>query len=162
MYGYVLQDPANLIDPSGNCPTCIIGAVVGGIVQGGLNAYQGYTGGARTDQIILSSFGGLAIGATTGAIGGATGLLGGTAAASIGAGLNNALNQAIYGNGSFNPSSMGQAALIGGAFGGIGATATASGFSSLLTPQGVGALSGVIGPLAGSSAASGIPNRCSK
>jgi hypothetical protein len=31
LYGYVLQDPVNWIDPSGNCPWCIAGAGMGAV-----------------------------------------------------------------------------------------------------------------------------------
>jgi len=27
LYGYVLQDPINFVDPSGNCPWCIAGII---------------------------------------------------------------------------------------------------------------------------------------
>ncbi|MGP4044768.1 DUF6531 domain-containing protein [Streptomyces sp. 2A115] len=38
-YNYADNDPANLADPSGNCPTCI-GAGLGALVSGGIYAYQ--------------------------------------------------------------------------------------------------------------------------
>ncbi|WP_406168701.1 DUF6531 domain-containing protein [Streptomyces sp. NBC_00996] len=37
-YNYADNDPANLSDPSGNCPMCI-GAVIGGVVSGGVYAF---------------------------------------------------------------------------------------------------------------------------
>ncbi|MFF4349981.1 DUF6531 domain-containing protein [Streptomyces sp. NPDC001530] len=37
-YNYADNDPANLSDPSGNCPMCI-GAAIGGIVSGGVYAF---------------------------------------------------------------------------------------------------------------------------
>jgi RHS repeat-associated protein len=38
-YNYADNDPANLADPSGNCPTCI-GAGIGALVSGGIYAFQ--------------------------------------------------------------------------------------------------------------------------
>jgi RHS repeat-associated protein len=38
-YNYADNDPANLADPSGNCPTCI-GAGIGAVISGGIYAFQ--------------------------------------------------------------------------------------------------------------------------
>lgn len=65
LYGYVLNDPINLIDPSGNCPWCI-GAVVGGIASGTM----AYLSGADAKGVMIAAgvgaiSGGLTSGAST-------------------------------------------------------------------------------------------------
>ena len=58
LYGYVLQDPINLIDPSGLCPWCL-GAVLGG-------GYALITGGSVTEIIAGAVLGGLTSGWSVG------------------------------------------------------------------------------------------------
>ena len=55
LYGYVLNDPVNLVDPSGNCPACATGAV-GAIVGAGAalaNSSSCSFGGKAIDINIL-------------------------------------------------------------------------------------------------------------
>lgn len=71
-YAYANNDPVNQADPSGRCPLCIsagIGAVIGGVVEGGIYSWQ-----HRNDAQF--SWGGLAGATGKGAlIGGAAGAL---------------------------------------------------------------------------------------
>lgn len=60
LYGYVFNDPINLIDPSGNCPWCI-GALIGGIASGGAAYLAG--GDART--VVVSAAAGAIAGAAS-------------------------------------------------------------------------------------------------
>ena len=41
LYAYVGNDPLNATDPSGNCPWCIFGAVVGAGLEAGVEDYHG-------------------------------------------------------------------------------------------------------------------------
>lgn len=79
LYGYVGNDPANVTDPTGECPWCVFGGIVGG----GLQAYAEYRNGT------LSTRGGaarIAIATASGAIGGgaATAISRGISAANAG------------------------------------------------------------------------------
>jgi RHS repeat-associated protein len=101
-YAYTWNNPVNLTDPDGNCPTCpaaAAGAVIGGLIGGGLEiASQLINKGTISDW---NAVGGSAIqGAVTGAVAGftaGTSLLG-TAAASGGANaVGGTLNRSIQG-----------------------------------------------------------------
>jgi RHS repeat-associated protein len=106
LYGYVLNDPINLVDPNGlyGIPGAAVGGVVGGIV-GGLGAA---IGGASPLGIAAGAAAGLAGGAAGGALGITPGL-----GASIGA-FTGALGNAASGG---NPGAIAGGAL-GGAYGG--------------------------------------------
>lgn len=60
LYGYVINDPINLVDPSGNCPWCI-GAAVGGIASGA----SAYLAGGDISTIAISATIGAAAGAAS-------------------------------------------------------------------------------------------------
>ena len=63
LYAYVSNDPLNQSDPTGECPWCVVGAVIGG----GLQAYSEYRAGTlNTPQGALR----VAIAAGSGALGG--------------------------------------------------------------------------------------------
>lgn len=62
LYGYVMQDPVNMVDPTGNCPPCFWGAVVGGTASG-LTAYASNVRGVDLAVAI-------GIGAASGALSG--------------------------------------------------------------------------------------------
>ena len=47
LYGYVGNDPVNLTDPTGNCPSCVIGAFIGGGLDLGIQLYS--NGGSFSD-----------------------------------------------------------------------------------------------------------------
>ena len=81
LFGYVLNDPVNLIDPSGKFLS-ILGGAIGGGIAGGLaggvvGAISSYLGGGSGSDIINSAI----VGAATGAIVG--GVAGGLAGAGI-------------------------------------------------------------------------------
>ncbi len=68
-YNYVLNRPLYVSDPNGRCPWCV-GAIVGGIVEGGIDLGKQYSinGHGSLNNFSWSEFGG-AVGG--GAIGGA-------------------------------------------------------------------------------------------
>src|SRR5207244_22551 len=73
-YSYIYNRPTFATDPDGRCPPCI-GAIVGGVVQGGWNlGTQLYHNGGHISQVsgreVAANFVG---GAVSGAIAGATG-----------------------------------------------------------------------------------------
>ena len=74
-YSYVMNDPVNLTDPDGRCPTCIAGALIGGGIQAYKEIQNGNLGGDRSvgDKMqALGRIGGEAlIGAMSGGLGGA-------------------------------------------------------------------------------------------
>lgn len=121
LYGYVLNDPINLKDPSGLffVPGAIAGGVIGAVVGGAGAAI----GGADAYGIAAGAAAGLA----GGIIGGGLGVYPGIGAA-IGAGFG-AFGNAVTGG---NPGSIAGGAIgggLGGAVGGLpgpGATATAA------------------------------------
>jgi RHS repeat-associated protein len=88
-YSYVYNRPMSITDPDGRCPPCI-GAVVGGVVEGGWNlGTQLYSNGGDLGAVSWKEVGANALGgAVTGAIAGATG--GGSLLfdAAVGAGAN--------------------------------------------------------------------------
>lgn len=117
LYGYVLNDPVNLIDPSGNCPWCI-GAAIGGIASG----TSAYLAGGDISTIAISATIGAAAGAVSmGASAFATSASGIIATnALIGAGANIATQLATGTSvDNLNYTSVG----ISAAAGGIGAAA---------------------------------------
>ena len=67
-YCYVGGNPVNATDPSGECPQCAIGAVIG-IVWGGVN---GYLAGDRGSQLMVDVLAGAGTGALAGLTGGAS------------------------------------------------------------------------------------------
>ena len=64
LYGYVLGDPVNFVDPDGNTPVTVVGGVVGGAIAGalvgGVGAYYGSGGdwGAVSNGIAMGMIGG--------------------------------------------------------------------------------------------------------
>lgn len=86
LYGYVLQDPVNLTDPTGNCPQCIavgVGAATGGFIGGiggAINSPPGFkcTLAGAAAGAIGGALGGAVMGLSAGAttVGGALGGIG--------------------------------------------------------------------------------------
>lgn len=148
LYGYTFNDPVNFTDPSGLNPAIVVGAVMGAVTQGTANYCSAQENGASTSDTALSVFGGAEIGAAAGAYAGSTGFLGGTTAAAVAAGANNAMNQKIFG-GVVHGGPVVSAAVVGGAFGGLAGGAIGGVTSTVLTPQGVGIVSGVVGSIGG-------------
>ena len=65
LYGYVANDPINLVDPSGKCPFCIPGAIVGtGVLVGAINAIGTANQPGANFSSVATSFG---VGFVTGA-----------------------------------------------------------------------------------------------
>ena len=94
-YAYTLNDPVNMTDPDGECPICIsgvVGAGIGAIVGGGIEAYKQAKAGKGFDagKIASSAVKGALVGAAVGVTGGAamevvalTGATGAGAAATV-------------------------------------------------------------------------------
>jgi RHS repeat-associated protein len=131
-YTYANNNPIEYNDPSGHCPTCLIGLVVGAIA---LTAIVAYT----HPNLSLSDYATAAVvGATAGLLVG-TGVGGGLgiamAAAYVGAGAGIATAAAAYtvtSGASYNTQAMGANAMIGGVTG--GATALTGPSAGLLDP----------------------------
>ncbi len=81
LYGYVVNDPVNFVDPDGHFVWVIAGALIGGLVNAGATvvANGGFDG--LTARQLAGSFAG---GAVAGALGALAGPLGGTIAGAIG------------------------------------------------------------------------------
>ncbi|HEY4871714.1 MAG TPA: LamG-like jellyroll fold domain-containing protein [Candidatus Dormibacteraeota bacterium] len=83
-YSYVADNPLNAADPSGNCPWCLVGAVVGAVAGGGIDlAVQLHNNGGHFDQVNWGETAGWAV---TGAFVGGTMGLGATMLAGAAAG----------------------------------------------------------------------------
>ena len=102
-YAYVLNNPLTYNDPTGEVWHIVIGAVVGGVINLGIKAYQGKIT-TLTDGFVAFGIGALAggIGAATGGVafaaaGGAAGGAGGFAAGALGAGTGAAFSSPIQG-----------------------------------------------------------------
>ncbi|WP_185754273.1 RHS repeat domain-containing protein [Luteibacter sp. 9135] len=91
-YQYVGSAPTTYTDPSGHCPTCLVGAIVGGLI-GGVTGYisDGWRGAAA------GALAGTVTGALGGLIGPAAGAIGNSIAGSIGAALARGGATAAYG-----------------------------------------------------------------
>lgn len=118
LYGYVLGDPINYMDPDGQHPAAVggfIGAVVGGVM--------GYKSGGRAGAIKGAIHGAIA-GMVGGSMyGGVTGGLAGAGAGAIGAGLGEAAAQAFEmwmgWRCEWDPQAMAWSMVFGGIFGGV-------------------------------------------
>lgn len=126
IYGYVNGNPVNLADPSGNCPWCLAGAIIGATANTG---FQLYRNGGDLSQIDIQQVG---LAAAGGMLGGGLGTV--TAALELGTASNiitNALgsglisgaqqiaNNALHGECAMKD--VESSALKGAAFGGLGA-----------------------------------------
>lgn len=109
-YAYCAGNPVNLVDYNGEAPHVIAGAVIGGIVNGGIALYQGKTG----RELFGAVAGGAVFGAITAATGGANLLT--SAGYGLAGGIAGSLTEQIIGNGSVD---IGQVAV-----GGISGAAT--------------------------------------
>ncbi|WP_373998324.1 RHS repeat domain-containing protein [Bdellovibrio bacteriovorus] len=118
LYGYVIQDPVNLTDPTENCPWCI-GAAIGAI-SSGATAY--IVGGSARDIVVAAATGAIAGAASMGVsafTSSATGII--LSNAAIGS-IANVATQVGTGT-SLNQVNLVSAA-IGGIAGGIGGAAS--------------------------------------
>jgi RHS repeat-associated protein len=145
LYGYVLSDPVNLVDPNGRFFVLAFAAVTGGA----LNAFDILTSGnvdADVGEAFLNGALATALGTATGLALGGPGLLTGAAAGAVSGGTLEALNQGSgfsCGGGGEVAASAGKGALAGGVagfFGGLfletegneGVAAAASSLASLI------------------------------
>jgi RHS repeat-associated protein len=148
-YSYVYNSPLKYTDPSGHCPTCLIGLALGGIA--GAVMYQVATGGQGnfTDMMIAAGTGAVAgglIGTGIGAAGGIamlTGMsVGMSSAVAVGAGVGMIGAQAGYtlsAGADYNSTDMIIAAGVGGVQGGL------SGAAGVVFPPPVQGANGFLG-----------------
>jgi RHS repeat-associated protein len=160
LYGYVVNDPVNGIDPTGE----YLVQVVAGAIVGSITAFQNYQDasvvkGTTTKHIALSTGAGF----VAGFIGGATSTLGlggsifGTAGGAV---INNLANQYIF-TGNVKPRLLMEAAAIGAVSGLAGvALSTGIGEFANLTPFGRDVLTLPLAIL-GLNGSNGIPNSIS-
>jgi RHS repeat-associated protein len=74
LYAYVGGDPTNQTDPTGNCPTCVVGGILGAVVGGAVEAgIQYYEHGEVSDWGAVGRE--AAIGGVAGAVGAGAGTL---------------------------------------------------------------------------------------
>ncbi|MEV7618109.1 RHS repeat-associated core domain-containing protein, partial [Streptomyces sp. NPDC089799] len=111
-YAYANNDPVNQADPTGACPMCLsigVGAIIGGVVEGGIYSWQHRNGGFTLGGLAKAAGKGALIGGIAGAFmpgagnlaARSLGLAGGRALATsavvnagVGAGYSFAVNQA--------------------------------------------------------------------
>ena len=102
-YAYALDDPWNLVDEDGLLPQIIAGALIGGVIGGGVDLFrQVILEGRAFNQIDWASVGAAAVGgAVSGAIAstgiGAIPLVGGAISGAIGGGVQQVLNNVFHG-----------------------------------------------------------------
>jgi RHS repeat-associated protein len=86
-YAYVAGNPETATDPTGHCPWCIAGAIIGAVVGAGIvygvQVYNNYQNGASNPWGDNIDWGAVAMGALAGAFIGATMGAGATAAAGV-------------------------------------------------------------------------------
>jgi RHS repeat-associated protein len=71
-YAYTNNNPVRYNDPTGHCPTCLVGAVIGGVVGGvGYGIYSAYTGNFNGWHLAAAIGGGALAGALIGSAVGA-------------------------------------------------------------------------------------------
>lgn len=116
LYGYVLNDPVNLVDSSGLWALQIAGALIGGAANAYSN-YNAYKSGAISGWEYTKS---IAFGAGVGALSTfAPGIIGGGIDGAFGAGVNDAYNQLLTSD-CINKERLKDAALSGLLAGGLG------------------------------------------
>ena len=124
LYGYCLSDPINLIDPTGEIFSTIIGAVAG--------ASSGFISGLERGNIAAGILGGIAGGVTGALVGTINPLAGGAAGGAIGGAISSFLS------GDSGPC-VKKAAISGAIHGTIGALASTP--IGILAKMGIGSLS---------------------
>ncbi|HEX8996611.1 MAG TPA: RHS repeat-associated core domain-containing protein [Ktedonobacterales bacterium] len=86
-YGYVGGNPETKSDPTGHCPWCIAGAIIGAVVGAGIvygvQVYNNYQSGASNPLVDNIDWGAVGMGALAGAFIGGTMGAGATAAAGV-------------------------------------------------------------------------------
>lgn len=141
LYAYVANDPVNLTDPTGNCPSCVIGGVIGLgsqiYVEYRRNPNVGSWGWGQAGRIAGSG----ALGALTGGFGGAAGAVAKAAMAGVGTRGAAAVGTGIASNG-----------IAGAASGGMEAHITEGDFVATVEGAAEGAIWGVAGGVAGQAA----------
>nr|BFD58110.1 hypothetical protein CKG001_02170 [Bdellovibrio sp. CKG001] len=118
LFGYVQNDPVNLIDPTGNCPWCI-GAVVGGVASG-VSAYL--AGGDARTVAVSAAVGAVAGAASMGVSAFTSSATGIIAANAVIGGSTSVATQVATGTSisALNYSQIGIGALAGGIGAGVG------------------------------------------
>ena len=124
LYGYCLSDPVNIIDPTGEILSTIIGAVAG--------ASSGFISGLERGNIAAGILGGIAGGVTGALVGTINPLVGGAAGGAIGGAISSFLN------GDSGPC-VKKAAISSAIYGTIGALASTP--IGILAKMGLGSLS---------------------
>jgi len=128
-YQFSGNNPSTFNDPDGKCPWCLIGAIVGGVVNLGIHAFEGkiHSFGDGFAAFGIGAVAGFVAGATGGASLAATGLsgasiAGGALAGATGAatgGLIQGVGNAAYFGDPYSPRQWVTDVLIGGVTGGI-------------------------------------------
>ena len=117
-YAYCAGNPINLVDYNGEALHVLAGAVIGGIVNGGIALYQGKTG----RELVGAVAGGVVFGTITAATGGANLLT--SAGYGLAGGIAGSLTEQVIGNGSVD---IGQVVVEGISSAASGATSSAVG-----------------------------------
>jgi RHS repeat-associated protein len=161
LYGYTDGNPATYRDPTGRCPWCVAGAVIGGIA----NAYNNYNAYNRGQISGFQYFEDILVGAGTGALSGIPGLgfVGSAILGGLTGGANEGIQELVNGNvsckkiGLATGIGVGAAALFGPLGEAIGNSISRPVIGSLVTsPNGYPVAGAFVGFVA-SAVASGLP-----
>ncbi len=126
-YAYAGNDPVNLSDPGGNCPSCfgaVIGAAIGLATQIGLDVYNGQRSslGTYAGAVLGGAFAGATFGAGATAVGSGTAATVGLGTVTgAGGGVLATGTEALIDGSPVSGKDFGLSAGLGGVFGGFGA-----------------------------------------
>jgi hypothetical protein len=161
IYAYTDDNPVNWRDPTGRCPWCVAGAVIGGVA----NAYNNYNAYSNGQISGFQYFEDIVVGAGTGALSGipGLGLVGSAVLGGLTGGANEGIQELVNGNvcgkkiGVATGVGLGAAALFGPLGEAIGNSISRPVIGSLVTsPNGYPAEGAFVGFVA-SAVASGLP-----